>query len=87
MGDSIVKGLSRDLISRAVKWRGTVRSLPGATTADMAHYLQPSLAAKLKAIIFHFGTNDLNISSSGRNVAEKIVHMGNMIATNSPNRH
>jgi len=61
-----------------------VRSLPDATTADMAHYLQPSLAAKPKAIILHVGTNDLKNSSSGRNVAEKIVDLGNMIATNSP---
>ena len=51
----------------------------------MEHYLQPSLATKPKAIILHVGTNDLKNSSSARNVAEKIVNLGNMIATNSPN--
>ena len=85
VGDSIVKGLRRDLLSRAAKQRVTVRSFPGATTADMEHYLQPSLATKPKAIILHVGTNDLKNSSSARNVAEKIVDLGNMIATNSPN--
>lgn len=48
-------------------------SFPGATTTDMEHYLQPSLATKPKAIILHVGTNDLKDSSSARNVAEKIV--------------
>ena len=85
VGDSIVKGLRRDLLSRAAKQRVTVRSFPGATTADTEHYLQPSLAKKPKAIILHVGTNDLKTSSSARNVAEKIVDLGNIIATNSPN--
>ena len=85
VGDSIVKGLRKDLLSRAAKRRVTVRSFPGATTTDMEHYLQPSLATKPKAIILHVGTNDLKSSSSARNVAEKIVDLGNMIATNSPN--
>ena len=39
----------------------------------------------IKAIILHVGTNDLKTSSSARNVAEKIVDLGNIIATNSPN--
>ena len=34
VGDSIVKGLRRG----AAKQRVTVRSFPGATTADMEHY-------------------------------------------------
>lgn len=82
VGDSIVKGLRRDLLSWAVKQCATVRSFSGATTADMEHYLQPSLAVKPKAIILHVGTNDLKNSCSARNVAEKIVDLGNMIATN-----
>ena len=84
VGDSIIKGLRRDLLSRAAKRPVTVRSFPGATTADMKHYLQPSLEAKPKAIVLHVGTNDVKNSSSGRNVAEKIVDLGNVIATNSP---
>ena len=44
----------------------------------------PSLATKPKAIILHVGTNDLKNSSSAR-VTEKIVDLGNIIATNSPN--
>ena len=85
VGDWIIKGLRKDLLSRAAKRHVSVRSFPGATTADMAHYLQPSLAAKPKAIVLHVETNDLKNSSSGRNVTERIVDLGNMIATNSPN--
>ena len=81
VGDSIIKGLRRDLLSRAAKRPVTVRSFPGATTADMKHYLQPSLEAKPKAIVLHLGTNDLKNSSSGRNVAEKIVDLDNVIET------
>ena len=80
VGDWIIKGLRKDLLSRAAKRRVSVRSFPGATTADMAHYLQPSLAAKPKAIVLHVQTNDLKNSSSGRNVAERMVDLGNMIA-------
>ena len=42
------------------------------------------MEAKPKAIVLHVGTNDLKNSSSGRNVAEKIVDLGNVIAANSP---
>ena len=38
VGDSIVKGLRRDILSGAAKQRVTVRSFPGATSADMEHY-------------------------------------------------
>ncbi|KAL9978165.1 hypothetical protein ACROYT_G015655 [Oculina patagonica] len=55
VGDSIVKGLPKDLLSRAAKRRITVRSFPGATTTDIEHYQQPSLATKPKAIILHVG--------------------------------
>ena len=46
VGDSIVKGLRRDLLSQAAKLRVVVRSFPGARTAGIEHYLQPSLATK-----------------------------------------
>ena len=82
--DSIIKGLRRDLLSKAAKRRVTVRSFPGATTADMKHYLQPCLKAEPKMVLLHVGTNDLSGSTSPRNVAEKIVDLGNMVASTSP---
>ena len=53
VGDSIIKGLRRDLLSRAAKRRVTVRSFPGATVGDMKHYLQPSLQLKPSEIVLH----------------------------------
>ena len=46
VGDSIVKGLRRDSLSRAAKRRLTVRSFPGATTADMEHLSTTKLGYK-----------------------------------------
>ena len=83
VGDSIIKGLRRDLLSRAAKRRVTVRSFPGATVGDMKHYLQPSLQLKPSEIVLHVGTNDLKDHSS-RVVAEQIVDLGNLISSSSP---
>ena len=56
IGDSIIKGLRRDLLlSRAAKRRVTVRSFPGATVGDMKHYLQPSLQLKPNEIVLLVG--------------------------------
>ena len=43
IGDSIIKSLRRDLLSRAAKRRVIVLSFPDATVGDMKHYLQLSL--------------------------------------------
>ena len=83
IGDSIIKGLRNDLLSRATKRRVTIRSFPGASSSDMKHYLQPSLQLKPSEIILHGGTNDLRDSSS-RAVAEKLVDLGNLISSSSP---
>ena len=84
IGDSIIKGLRRDLLSQAAKRRVTVRSFPSATTTDMKHYLQLCVELNPKMIILHTGTNDLKSSTSPREVAEKIVDLGNMITSRSP---
>ena len=83
IGDSIIKGLRRDLLSRAAKRRVTVRSFPGATVGDMKDYLQPSLQLKPSEIVLHVGTNDLK-EHSLRVVAEQLVDLGNLISSSSP---
>lgn len=84
IGDSIIKGLRNDLLSRATKRRVTVRSFPGASSSDMKHYLQPSLQLEPREIILHAGTNDVR-DSSPRTVAEKLVDLGNLVSSSSPN--
>ena len=83
IGDSIIKGLRNDLLSRATKRRVTVRSFPGASSGDMRHYLQLSLQLEPSEIILHAGTNDLR-DFSPRAVAEKLVDLRNLISLSSP---
>ena len=80
IGDSIIKGLRNDLLSRATKRRVSVQSFPGASSSDMKHYLHSSLQLKPSEIILHVGTND----SSSRAVAEKLVDLRNLISSSSP---
>ena len=57
VGDSIINGVIEERINkkdRPVK----VRNFPGATVADMEHYLIPIIQKKPSNIIFHVGTND-----------------------------
>ena len=82
-GDSIINGLRNNLLSRATKRRVTVRSFPGASSSDMKQYLQPFLQLKPSEIILHAGSNDSR-DSSLRAVAEKLVDLGNLVASPSP---
>ena len=57
VGDSIINGVIEERINkkdRPVK----VRNFPGATVADMEHYLIPIIQKKPSNIILHVGTND-----------------------------
>ena len=57
VGDSIINGVIEKRINkkgRPVK----VRNFPGATVADMEHYLIPIIQKKPSNIILHVGTND-----------------------------
>ena len=52
IGDSIIKGLRNDLLSRATKRRVTVGSFPDASSSDMKHYLQPSLQLEPRDLFY-----------------------------------
>ena len=57
VGDSIINGVIEERINkkdRPVK----VRNFPGATVADMEHYLIPVIQKKPSNIILHVGTYD-----------------------------
>ena len=84
IGDSIIKGLPKNLLSCATKRRVTVRSFPGASSSDMKQYLQPFLQLKPSEIILHAGSNDSR-DSSLRAVAEKLVDLRNLVSSSSPN--
>ena len=57
VGDSIINGVIEERIKkkdRPVK----VRNFPGATVADMEHYLIPIIQKKFSNIILHVATNN-----------------------------
>ena len=58
VGDSIINGVIEERINkkdRPVK----VGNFPGATVADMGHYIIPVIQKKSSNIILHVGTNDV----------------------------
>ena len=58
VGDSIINGVIEERINkkdRPVK----VGNFPGATVADMGHYIIPVIQKKPSNIILHVGTNDV----------------------------
>ena len=57
VGDSIIKNITGTGISRTNTVK--MRLHPGATTADICHYIKPELRHKPDVIIIHCGTNDI----------------------------
>ena len=57
VGDSMIKGLRPDMISKSVKDKTQIKSF--STVEDLTDYIKPSLKRKPKNIILHVGTNDL----------------------------
>ena len=71
IGDSMIKRLRPDKISKSVKHKAQVKSFPGSTVEDLTDYIKPSLKRKPKNIIVHVGTNDLK-RKSAKDVAKSI---------------
>lgn len=61
-----------------------MKSFSGASANDMFDYIQPTIRQHPEHIILHVGTNDFKNSNS-RKVAERIVDLGNLVETESPN--
>ena len=78
IGDSMIKNVQGWKLGRKAGHRVIVKSFPGASTADMFHYLKPTLDKKPDQVILHIGTNDLNKSSPAQ-IADNIVRLSKMI--------
>ena len=63
IGDSIVKGMIAERISKATSHKVIVRSFGGATTHDMKDYLKSTLRKNPENITLHVGTNNLRNQS------------------------
>ena len=59
LGDSLIKDLRSDLLSKSTKQRVNVKCFRGATSDDMHHYIVPPLRKSRENIIIYVGTNDI----------------------------
>ena len=83
VGDSMIKGLRPDKISKSVKHKTQIKSFPGATVEDLNDYIKPSLKRKPKNIILHVGTNDLK-RKNAKDIATKIDKLCKSIKSDHP---
>ena len=84
VGDSIINGIIEERINkkdRPVK----VRNFPGATVADMEHYLIPIIQKKPSNIILHAGTNDAKNLPS-RTVLDNLLRLKALVKDSLPTR-
>ena len=85
IGDSMVKRVQGWKIARKVRHKVAVKAFPGATTADMKHYLKSTLSKQPQQVVLHVGTNDYNgkLKSSPNQVADSIIDLARMIENES----
>ena len=82
VGDSIVKNVYGQKMGNNTKSRVVVKSFSGATTADMNHYIKPTMERNPDQVILHVGTNDLKTTDALK-VAENIVDLARKIELNT----
>ena len=82
VGDSMIKGLRPDKISKSVKHKTQIKSFPGATVEDL-NYIKPSLKRNPKNIILHVGTNDLK-RKNAKDIATHIDKLCKSIKSDHP---
>ena len=59
LGDSMIKMLKPSRLQRSIGKKTVVKTFPGASVADMKHYVKPTLEKNPELIILHVGTNDI----------------------------
>ena len=83
IGDSMVKGLRSDKISKSVKHKTQVKSFPGSTVEDLTDYIKPSLKRNPKNIIIHVGSKDLK-RKRAKDIAKSIEKVCQSIKSEYP---
>ena len=83
LGDSMIKMLQSSKLSRSAGQRVQIKTFPGATTAAMKHYVQPTLHTKPKTIVLHVGTNDIQHKEPKEIVEDMKSLCEGIVGTNS----
>ena len=55
----MIKMLKPSRLQRSIGKKTVVKTFPGASVADMKHYVKPTLEKNPELIILHVGTNDI----------------------------
>ena len=84
LGDSMLKFVNGNRLSKQLEKRVYVKSFPGARVAHMKHYVVPGLEElNPEEVILHIGTNNLR-DQEPQEVAEAIVNLANDIVAMKP---
>jgi len=86
LGDSLLRGIRRDKISRSTKQRVRIGCFPGATIEDMKYYIKPTLKRKPDHVILHIGTNN-SLANSAEEVTAGIATLCDEITQDQPDAH
>ena len=86
LGDSLLRGIRQDKISRSTKRRVSIGCFPGATIEDMKYYIKPTLKRKPDYIILHIGTNNCLVNSAAE-VTAGVVTLCDEITQDEPDAH
>ena len=85
-GDSIPKGINRNMLNRKLlNAKCFYKFFPGATSRDFYHYIKPALLnpeMEYNLAILHMGINDiLNLNSNVETVANSIMNIASQCKT------
>ena len=58
-----------------------IKSISGANTEAMEHYVKPTMKYENDLLILHFGTNDLRSEKSADDIANGIINIGTSMKT------
>ena len=74
VGDSILKHVEGWRLNKRIKFTVSVRSIPGASTNDIAHHLKGCLEdTSSDTVILHHGTNDLKSGNTSDKITTETV--------------
>ena len=71
VGDSMIKHVNGRELSRSHTIK--VRYNPGASTHDLSDYVKPAMRKKLKALVIHRGTNNIQQEINTMKMVKKLV--------------
>ena len=85
-GDSLLRGIRRDKISRSTKQRVRIGCFPGATIEDMKYYIKSTLKRKPDHVILHISRNNC-LANSAAEVTAGIATLCDEITQDQPDAH